>query len=233
MKRMPSAAGRAHLLRHAAIAEHAEMAHEGIERPPVTGRTDHRFRLDLHPIGEPTPPSRMIATAATTSIRPSLIASLTSESTIAGTLPRVRTSVKTHARAEAARIRSGRRSPCASRSARSGRPGAVGRCQSQVRDQVPWDRPGSLSKRMFGGVRTASQTFAAPSSASSLAISIPELRGPPPARAARRMDLGSGTQMSGSAALEVSRPGQLRDERVLLMARATITCDARSSPALV
>ena len=71
----------------------------------------------------------------------------------------------------------------------------VGSRQSQVAIRSPGTGPGPWRSRMLGGVRTASQTFAAPPSASSWAISIPELPGPTtstrlPANGARVAVLG-------------------------------------------
>ena len=89
MKRRPGAAsspvGR---LRHAALVEHAEVPDHRLQPAAVAGRRDHGVGLDAAAVGEARRRRRRATRRrATISMRRSLIASMTSLSTIAGATP--------------------------------------------------------------------------------------------------------------------------------------------------
>jgi hypothetical protein len=126
------------------------------------------------PSASTTPVSSSDSTPATISMRRALIASMTSRSTIAGGTPSRFRRVK--------RPSSGIGRPYSVRSPisrrRTFRMIASARPVPSLRIVLASSGPIGLRMMMFGGVRTASRTRAAPSEASSYAISVPEHPGP-------------------------------------------------------
>ena len=207
------------------------VAYERLERSQVPGCADHRVGLDPSAAGAQRRPSRHRHGGG--DLDPSFLDRLDDRGVDDRGDLALRSHGREHARlglcqavlAEVPEVRAGApaRDPVGDPGRQPPEPGG---------DQVARTaRP--LAQQDVGGVRTASQTFAAPPSASSWAISIPELPGPTMSTRLPTNELGCGSRRSGVARPGRSRPGQSGTTGAWSTPVATITCGARTSPALV